>query len=636
LKIDFLLGGFMMIHTLISLILGLGLLILSHHGYAQSISLFLNQATVSVGEPLEVAVAANREEIAAAVADVYLAVQFPDGSLYYFQSPEAISTKNQIAPLVRGWNIQTLSPMTLIFLEVPRKLPAGTYKWYLTLCQIDQDVAQPANWIANTSAQVVLINHDDGNISLEEESEPISSKATTSTSAGRDVPAAVAPPSSPDGYFDDSGEVEASREEGVTILPFPPADLPTKPSLPIKADIPVQSGTLTAGDIDDNLNFTAFQRYLDKQSQADNNKILPIIKVSDRLTLQVVNAQGQGINQARIRLNPVGQTSPIMNAVTGSNGYFYLFPQFDDLNYSRLDLQISPPEDALASPTTFANTALDLEQDVLASPVTTINTTLDLEQLEPNHVFTFTLPNTISQLPPALDLMFVIDTTGSMSDELHYITTEIRDIISQVHDHHPQVLIRFGLVVYRDEGDEYVVKSFDFTDSLNLMQIQLSEQRAQAGGDYPEAMEQALAKAVDMQWRDGNIARLLFLVADAPPHDGNLAAMLAQVRHARQKGLRIYSLAASGVADTAEWMLRVAALLTQARYLFLTDDSGVGYSHAEPKVACYLVTRLDQLISRVIAGELAGQRFEPNETEIIRQVGTYQAGVCQNNVTPAN
>lgn len=607
-----------MIYTQIRLILGLSLLILSHHGYAQSISLFLNQATVNVGEPLEVAVAANREEIAAAVADVYLAVQFPDGSLYYFHSPEAISTKNQIAPLVSGWSIQTLPLMTLISLEVPKKLPVGTYKWYLTLCTVDQDVAQPANWIANTSAQVVLTNNGDGNTSLEEESEPIYSKDTTTTLAGGDMPAAVAPPSSSDGYFDASGEVEASSEEGVTILPLPPTDSPTKPSLPIKADIPVQSGTLTAGDIDDNLNFTAFQRYLDKQYQADNNKILPIVKVSDRLTLQVVNAQGQGINQARIRLNPVGQTSPVMNAVTGSNGYFYLFPQFDNFNYPRLDLQISPPE------------------DVLASPTTTISTTLDLEQLEPNHVFTFTLPNTISQLPPALDLLFVIDTTGSMSDELNYLTTEIRDIISQVHDHHPQVFIRFSLVVYRDEGDEYVVKSFEFTDSLNLMQIQLSEQRAQAGGDYPEAMEQALAKAVNMQWRDGNIARLLFLVADAPPHDENLATMLAQVRNARQKGLRIYSLAASGVADTAEWMLRVAALLTQSRYLFLTDDSGVGYSHAEPKVACYLVTRLDQLISRVIAGELAGQRFEPNETEIIRQVGTYRAGVCQDNVTPAN
>ena len=619
----------MILKTIMGSILCLSLWVLSHNSYAQSISLFLNSITVTAGEQLEVSVTANREEITAAAADVYLAVQFPDGSLYYFYTPEAISIKNQIAPLVRGWRIQTLPQMTLISLEVPEKLPVGTYKWYLTLCQVDQDVAQPANWIANTSAQVVLTGEYDEEV-LDLVTEEIA-LAEDSTSSAKDL----SPP--PPTVTAGASEYEMSSEDGIMIPPYPSPDLPTEPSLPIKEDIPVQSGTLTAGDIDDNLNFTAFQRYLDKQYQADNNQILPLVKVSDRLTLQVVNTQGQGINQARIRLNPVGQNRPVVDTVTGSEGYFYLFPQFDNLNYSRLNLQISPPEDVLASPATTANIYLALEpEEVLASPVTAINTILELEQLDPNQVITFTLPNAISQLPSALDLMFVIDTTGSMADELHYLTTEIRDIISQVHDHHPQVFIRFGLVVYRDEGDEYVVKSFDFTDSLNLMQIQLSEQRARAGGDYPEAMEQALATAVDMQWHTGNTVRLLFLVADAPPHDENLAAMLTQIRQARQKGLRIYSLAASGVADTAEWMLRVAALLTQARYLFLTDDSGVGYSHAEPKVACYLVTRLDQLISRVIASELAGQRFEPNETEIIRQVGTYQAGVCQNNIMPTN
>lgn len=612
----------------------LSLWALSYNGYAQNISLLLNSTMVTVGEQLEVSVAASREEIVATTADVYLAVQFPDGSLYYFYTPEVISTKNQIVPLVRNWNIQTLPQMILISLEVPKKLPLGTYKWYLTLCQVAQDVAQPANWIANTSAEVVLTGEYTGEydeeVSLDLVAADKVALAGGSTSSAKDLS-----PTLPASTVD-AGEYEiTSSEEESMMLPYLSPDLPIEPSLPIKEDIPVQSGTLTAGDIDDNLNFTAFQRYLDKQYQADNNQILPIIKVSDRLTLQVLNSQGQGINQARIRLNPVGQNNPAVDAATGSEGYFYLFPQFDNLNYPRLNLQISPPKDVLASPAT--TTALDLEpKDVLASSVTAINTILELEQLEPNQVITFTLPNAISQLPTALDLMFVIDTTGSMSDELHYITTEIRDIISQVHDHHPQVFIRFGLVVYRDEGDEYVVKSFDFTDSLNLMQIQLSEQRAQAGGDYPEAMEQALAKAINMQWHDSNTIRLLFLVADAPPHDENLAAMLTQIRYARQKGLRIYSLAASGVADTAEWMLRVAALLTQARYLFLTDDSGVGYSHAEPKVACYLVTRLDQLISRIIASELAGQRFEPNETEVIRQVGNYQQGVCQTNDLPAN
>ncbi|MDY6994590.1 MAG: VWA domain-containing protein, partial [Pseudomonadota bacterium] len=208
--------------------------------------------------------------------------------------------------------------------------------------------------------------------------------------------------------------------------------------------------------------------------------------------------------------------------------------------------------------------------------------------------------------------------------------TELRDIISTVHDHHPQVLMRFGLVVYRDEGDDYVVNAFEFTDSLNRMQIQLSEQHAQGGGDYPEAMEQALATALSAQWQiQPSVSRLLFLVADAPPHDADLVTMINQIKQARQKSIHIYPLAASGVAETAEWILRLAALLTQGRYLFLTDDSGIGYAHQQPQIPCYQVTHLDELMARVIASELAGKRLEAEPSAIIRTVGDYQAGKCQ-------
>jgi hypothetical protein len=102
--------------------------------------------------------------------------------------------------------------------------------------------------------------------------------------------------------------------------------------------------------------------------------------------------------------------------------------------------------------------------------------------------------------------------------------------------------------------------------------------------------------------------------------------MLTQIQNAKQAGITIYPLAASGVAEVAEYIMRIASMITQGRYLFLTDDSGVGGSHATPNSRCYVVTRLDQLISRVIASELAGQRIEP--TDIIRTVGQYDQGRC--------
>jgi hypothetical protein len=79
----------------------------------------------------------------------------------------------------------------------------------------------------------------------------------------------------------------------------------------------------------------------------------------------------------------------------------------------------------------------------------------------------------------------------------------------------------------------------------------------------------------------------------------------------------------------AEFMMRHLALFTQGRYLWLTDDSGIGNSHEEPKVKCYQVTRLDQLIGRMIESELSGKRIEANKESIIRTVGSCNHGVCE-------
>ena len=67
--------------------------------------------------------------------------------------------------------------------------------------------------------------------------------------------------------------------------------------------------------------------------------------------------------------------------------------------------------------------------------------------------------------------------------------------------------------------------------------------------------------------------------------------------------------------------MRTCALLTGGQFLFLTDDSGVGGSHAEPKIPYYQVERLEKLMVRMIAGELSGQRIEAGAADIIRTVG---------------
>jgi hypothetical protein len=364
-----------------------------------------------------------------------------------------------------------------------------------------------------------------------------------------------------------------------------------------------QAGVLTAADIDENLNLSSLQKYLSTQTQLDKNQILPSLNTSDRVAIDVRDAQGQGMSNARVQI--FEGTTLVLESVTGTNGIFYFFPSYDAVTAKQLTLKVRPP--------TGSDPALE--------------TALNLETLSAERYLQINLSQTKANTQ-ALDLMLVIDATGSMGDEMQYLSKEFQAITQAVATKFPNISTRFALTVYRDKGDEYVVRSFNFTDSVSTMQRQLAAQSAEGGGDYPEAMEQALNNAIQAQWRSGNTTRLVFLVADAPPHDQDLSKAIKYAKTARGLGIRIYPLAASGVADTAEYLMRIMAVTTHGRYLFLTDDSGVGNSHTEPKIPCYITTRLDHLLTRVIASELSGTRVEATPDQIIRTVGQQNAGVC--------
>ena len=91
----------------------------------------------------------------------------------------------------------------------------------------------------------------------------------------------------------------------------------------------------------------------------------------------------------------------------------------------------------------------------------------------------------------------------------------------------------------------------------------------------------------------------------------------------RQKGVRVFPLGASGVEKSAEVLMRTASVLTMGQYLFLTDHSGVGNAHATPSVSSYAVEKLDRLMIRMIASELAGKRLIPQEVIAIERGETY-------------
>lgn len=240
-------------------------------------------------------------------------------------------------------------------------------------------------------------------------------------------------------------------------------------------------------------------------------------------------------------------------------------------------------------------------------------------------------PITVSRSAPAIerfDLALVVDVTGSMADELEYLKSELGAILADLGRDHPTLEIRVALVAYRDIGDIFVTRTFPFTSDIAALRADLSQQSAGGGGDYPEAVEQAMARAVALDWRADAVRSILF-VADAPPHAENVAASWQATEVARAKRIQIVPVGASGVGSGAEYLMRAMAALTQSRYIFLTDDSGIGNPHAEPSVDCYLVTKLGSSIRRVLDSQISGRRIEPARNEIIRTVGDYDGGRCR-------
>jgi hypothetical protein len=369
---------------------------------------------------------------------------------------------------------------------------------------------------------------------------------------------------------------------------------PTASKAPKKNELP--SGILTAGSFDDNVDPLVFSRYVKKMSQHRGLGDLTAKLQGHRLLVIVKDGSGRPVGNARVKLS-TGATAPV-ELVTRSDGRAVFMLSFDQL----------PADQALQASVTGPNGGAPLTENIAAGSAR----------------WEITLPSAQARLPKNLDLAIVLDTTGSMGDELKHLNAEIRGISAAIRKQFPEVKQRLALVCYRDEGqgDEYVVRPFDFTDSLDVFHKRLSAQSAAGGGDYPEAMHKGLEEAIPLRWNDDpDTARVVFLIADAPPHAQHMNRTLAAANALRKKGVAIYPVACSGYDDACEFVMRSCAMITGSRFLFLTDDSGVGNSHAEPSIPYYQVERLEKLIIRTIASELSGQNVQAQPADIIRTVG---------------
>ena len=197
----------------------------------------------------------------------------------------------------------------------------------------------------------------------------------------------------------------------------------------------------------------------------------------------------------------------------------------------------------------------------------------------------------VSTAPRARWIGPVIDTTGSMQDEIAYLQTEVADTAARIVGDFPNVTQRWALILYRTRMNVRR-PSFDFTLAVDLP-VAVAAQTADGGDDYPEAPEQASpSHDADIQSEcrppDG------VLDCGCAHHDVAGADEFADILAAQRLGIHLYPIAASGSNDLVEYTMRTAAEATGGRYLFLTSDSGIGGAHQEPTIPCYYVTTLNR------------------------------------------
>ena len=187
-------------------------------------------------------------------------------------------------------------------------------------------------------------------------------------------------------------------------------------------------------------------------------------------------------------------------------------------------------------------------------------------------------PVAIQQPPARLEMVFVLDTTGSMGGLIDGAKQRIWGIVNEVmQESHTSV--RIGLVAYRDREDQYVTQVLPLTADLDKVYTTLMNYEAQGGGDEAEDVRTALAEAVyKVSWSPAaaDVAQVIFLVGDAPPHDDypNTADTLTTAATAVSKGIVVNTVQCGSSGETSRaW--RAIAKSGNGEYFAIADNGGV-------------------------------------------------------------
>jgi Mg-chelatase subunit ChlD len=197
---------------------------------------------------------------------------------------------------------------------------------------------------------------------------------------------------------------------------------------------------------------------------------------------------------------------------------------------------------------------------------------------------------------PRIDVVFVLDTTGSMGGLIQTAKEKIWSIATTMASAQQTPEIRIGLVAYRDRSDAYVTKVVDLSDDLDSVYATLMDFQADGGGDTPESVNKALYDAVhQMSWSEQDQAyKVIFLVGDAPPHmDYNEVQYPEIVASALEKGIVVNTIQCGDVSTAVEPWTQIASLGHGNFFQVEQAGSAVAYSTPYDEEIAELSAKLD-------------------------------------------
>jgi hypothetical protein len=387
-----------------------------------------------------------------------------------------------------------------------------------------------------------------------------------------------------------------------TALPRPTETLAA--NLQPTAVQPVPVMPLNTGEIDDNARWDNYLLYR-RNYLAQYQGTVHDVDVSNRQIITVMDEQGMPLMGAWVRVYN-GQTL-VSESRTYANGETLFFP---NANPARRGAQ---------------SYYVVIQKDEQAGAFT-----LDPARGPEWHVSLAGTRHLQQQVK--LDVLFLLDTTGSMGDEILQLQNNILGISGQIAQ--LNVDARYGLVTYRDRGDEYVVRTDDFTSNVSAFQATLMQVQANGGGDEPESLNEALHMAVQAaSWRGDDTIKLIFLVADAPPHLDypNDFDYAQEMVIAAARGIKIHPIASSGLTPDGEFIFRQLAQYTMGHFLFLTYQSGSSGAPGEKRgdlqvgtpanpqqgqPGDYTVEHLDELVLMLVQEEIAARSPRPADVNV--------------------